>query len=309
MAQRISSRSDRDINAADNSSVSSASETAARVFGVLFILIGLVLIVLLIGGFITSKLPYRVDPTLPIPTLDKTRAYTSEDIAEVTGTALPGEKVVLYINDERTNKTVDTDEDGAFVFEGVELQEEETIDFSSAVIRGGLFKRRSELSNTVSTVVDWIAPSSTIAFEYEPSTTSDKTTIKGNAEPKSIVVLNTGSETYEAEVDEKGMFTFTDVPLIAGANSFSVKIKDLAGNEVRASKKVEIAYETGDLNGDGATTVAGAQTQLPESAGELDAAMEFLKGNKIMFMIAVIVLCGFGASASSAYMYAKKNSR
>lgn len=309
MATRNSSRTTRDISTADKDSINTASERAARVFGIVFILVGLVLIVLLIGGFITSKLPYRVDPTLPIPTLDKTREYTSEDVAEVTGTALPGEKVVLYIDEDRTNKTIETDEDGAFTFSDIELTEEGKTEFSAAVIRGGLLKRRSELSNTVATTVDWTSPSSTISFEYEPSVSGDKTTVKGTAEPGTIVVLDTGSKTYEATVDEGGIFTFSDLPLVAGDNSFTVKIRDLAGNEVRASKTVQIASTTGDLNGDGASTSNGSSTQLPESAGELQAALDFLAGNKLMTMIAVIVLAVFGASSTSAYLYAKRNNR
>jgi hypothetical protein len=307
MAQRTSSRSSRDFSSADDASVTSASEAAARVFGVIFILVGLVLIVLLVGGFITSKLPYRVDPTLPIPTLDAADKYTNEEATSVTGTALPGEKVVLYIDDERTNTTVETDEDGVFAFDDIALQEEGEVSFSSAVIRGGLFKRRSELSNTVATTVDWTAPSSAISFEYDETSNSDKVTIKGTADPDTIVVLGTGDKKFEATVDDEGIFTFVDVPLVAGSNSFSVRIKDLAGNEVQASKQVEIAYAVGDLNGNGASTTN--ISNLPESAGELEAAMEFLRGNSVMFAIAVVVLCAFGASASSAYLYSKRSVR
>lgn len=309
MAQRISSRSSRDLSAADDASVSSASETAARIFGVLFILVGLVLIVLLIGGFITSKLPYRVDPTLPIPTLDKTEDYSNGDTTTVSGTALPGEKVVLYIDDDRTSTTIDTDDDGAFTFSDIQLEKEGEITFSSAVIRGGLFKRRSELSNTVATNVDWTAPSSAISFDYSETSDSDKTTIKGTADPDTVVILDTGKKAYETTVDEKGIFTFEDIPLTAGANSFSARIKDFAGNEVRASKKVEIAYATGDLNGDGAYTSSGTVSSLPESAGELEAAMNFMQENKVMFAIAILVLCAFGASATSAFLYSKKITR
>ncbi len=305
MAQRNQPRDEREVS---GEYTATPSETAARAFGVVFILIGLVLIVLLVGGFITSRLPYRVDPTLPIPTLDKVKEYTNDETAEVTGTALPGEKVVLYINDERTNTTVETDEDGAFTFSDIALEEEGEVSFASSVVRGGLFKRRSELSNTITSVVDWTSPSSTVSLDYQETANTNKVTIKGTAEPNAIVVLNSGEKTYEATVDDKGIFTFDEVILEQGDNTFSVTIKDLAGNEVRASKKVQIAYAGGEINGNGASTVNGA-TRLPESAGELEAAMEFLAGNKLMSAMALIILAAFGASASTAYMHAKRNSR
>lgn len=306
MSQKISSKADRSSASYDETSAS-VSEKAARAFGVLFILLGLVLIVLLIGGFVTSKLPYRVDPTLPIPTLDKLDAYTKDDLAEIKGTALPGEEVVLYIDDNRTRTTVKTDDDGAFTFSGIKLSEEGEISFSAAVIRGGIFKRRSELSNTVATKVDWTAPSSVVSFDYEETSNSNKTSIKGTAEPNTKVILDAGEKTYEAMVDEDGMFTLENIPLSEGDNTFSVRVKDLAGNEVRASKKVQIAYSMGSINGNGAST--GVKPSLPESAGELEAAMEFLEGNRLMSVIAFIVIIAFGASASSAYLLAKKSGR
>jgi len=303
MARRPSSNSSRDVHSRD-ASISDRSEAAARIFGIIFILVGLFLIIWLVGSFIASKLPYRTDPNLPIPTLDQPKEYTNEDSTIISGTVLPGETVVLYEDSKRTDLKVETDENGAFTFEDVPLDDEGTFDFDAAVIRGGLLKRRSEFSNTVSVTADFTAPSSTISFDYQPDSTADKATIKGAAEAGAIVVLEGPSQSYEAVVDESGNFIFTDIPLTAGENTFTVKIKDLAGNEVVATKKVVIAYAGGDLNGDGATT--GPNGELPESAGELDAALAFMKGNSLMMILGLAALGGFGLSSGAVYLHSKK---
>ncbi len=278
--------------------LASASETAARVFGIVFILIGLILIVSLVGGFIISKLPYRVDPNLPIPTLDETDTYTNKDTLDITGTVLPGEEVVLYMDEERIDGTVETNEDGSFSFEGIALPEEGERLFEAAVIRGGLFKRRSEKSNVVSSIVDWTSPSTLITLNYEKDNTTGRATITGTAEPFAIITLKGDTKDYEATADSNGDFIFSDVILAKGANSFSIRVKDRAGNEVVATKKVEIAYEGGSVNGDGASIIVDENgNELPESAGELGRALEILAGNKVMLALAGTSFLAFGLSS------------
>lgn len=279
-------------------SLTEASERAARVFGIVFILIGIALIVFLIGGFIMSKLGYRTDPNLPIPTLDSIDAYTNEDALDVSGTVLPGETVVLYVDDTRTTSTAETDDEGNFVFTNIPLEEEGEASFMAAVVRGSLFKRRSEFSNTVTTTVDWTAPATDVSLDYTSVSTSSSGSISGTIEPHAIVVIEGNGKIYEVTADGDGMFDMKNVTLVEGLNTFSVRIRDQAGNEVTTSKQIKITYEAGSINGDGAST--GDGEQLPESAGELDAALEFLAGNKLMLGMAVLVLVAFGGSARLA---------
>lgn len=279
--------------------LSTVSEKVARFFGVVFILLGLFLILFLIGGFIISKLPYRVDPNLPIPTLKNIDTPTNKTSIDIPGTVLPGEEIVLYIDDSRYSEIVTADKDGRFEFINVPLEEEGDVRFEAAVVRGGLLKRRSELSNILSLVVDWTPPSTSIAMEYSKDVTTDTTTVSGTAEPNSIVVLENESGVYLGYVDADGTFTITDLPLIEGTNTFAVKIRDTAGNEVITSDIVEIAYavSVGDLNGPG-VTIGPDGSVLPESSGELAAALEFLAGNNAMSIFGLIALATFGASSA-----------
>ncbi|MDD3661609.1 MAG: Ig-like domain-containing protein [Candidatus Dojkabacteria bacterium] len=302
MAQQNNS----DTRAKRSDENSTASEQAARVFGVLFILIGLVLVAVLIGGFIISRLPYRVDPNLPIPTLDSVEPFTGEDTITVRGAVLPGETVALYIDDERYSDTVETNEDGEFEFIDLELEEEGDIAFETAVVRGGLFKRRSELSNEVITTVDWTAPSPEIALEYNENADASTTNISGTTEPNATIIVQGPADQYEATADEEGNFTVSDIALIEGSNEFTVRVRDQAGNEVLAQEKAIIAFAgAGAINGDGATDSRSPES-LPESAGELERAMEILAGNKLMAFIALTAIAAFAGSSSVVYRLSKK---
>ena len=297
-------------NTRSNEDLSTVSEKVARVFGVAFILIGLFLIIYLVGGFVISKLPYRVDPNLPIPTLRDSEEFTNQDSITLSGTVLPGEKVALYIDENRVKETITTDEDGSFSFEDISIDEEGDLSFEAAVVRGGLFKRRSEMSNLVETTVDWTPPSTSISLEYDTESGSETTTVRGSAEPNSIVVLDGDTESYEIAVDPDGNFEMTDLTLLDGTNVFSVRIKDRAGNEVLASDTVEIVYLAsadvlGEVNGDG-VSIGPNGGKLPESAGELEAALEFLAGNKLMFIMSLVALFTFAGSSTLAVRHARK---
>lgn len=291
----------------DDSKLMTASENVARVLGVLFIVIGAGLIIALIIGFVVSRLPYRVDPNLPIPTLDNLEKSTNKDTITITGTALPGEDAILFRDGERMKDTADTDEEGDFEFSDVVLEEEGEVTFEAGVVRGGVFKRRSEYSNQVSTYVDWTPPSSVVSVEYEKSVAMDTTTIKGTAEANATIIFESEANTKEIVVSEDGTFEITNLPVGEGTTIYTIRIKDSAGNEVVASEKVEIAYAgDGDVNGNGAATGPNGE-QLPESAGELEAALEFLKGNKIMLTFGILALAIFGVSSTTAYKHSKRN--
>lgn len=292
---------------------SEPSDTTARILGAIFVVSALVIILVLIIAYGLSKLSYRVDPNLPIPTLNELPKYTKEETIDVSGTVLPGETVALYQDGDLLKYRAETDDDGDFTFEEVELEEEGETEFEAAVIRGGLLKKRSEKSNTVSTIVDWTAPSSKVEVSYDETVSNGKTSIEGKAEENSTVILeDEDGNKYETKADEDGKFKFDDVKLKSGKNVFSIKVKDEAGNEVVSGTEIEITAE-GDINGPGASTgpdgTDGTGTdgqQLPESAGELDRAMEFLFGNNIMFVFSILALAVFGASTASVMWHSRK---
>ena len=160
------------------------------------------------------------------------------------------------------------------------------------------------MSNEISTSIDWTPPSSTISLEYESLSPSSSATVKGSADPNTTIIIENETNAYEGIVNEDGTFEIPGVALANGLNSYTVRIKDRAGNEVVSEEKVKISYEGGDLDGLGVAT--GPGQQLPESAGELEAAMDFLTGNSMMLIIGVAALAVLGISSYAVFLTAKK---
>ncbi len=299
---------DKSSKSSNNSAKSKASTRVNKVGGAILGIVILAVLGLCAVVFILSRLPYRTDPNLPIPTLEELDEYTDENEIDVSGEVTPGEKIALYKNGKMQDGNVEADDDGKFTFEGVELEDEDDYSFEAVTVRGRIFKKRSEKSNEVNTTVDRTAPSPDINLDYEETNTSGEATIKGEAEPDAYIVLEKEGAEYETQADEKGKFSFEDITLESGENEFTVKIRDMAGNEVEADDKVTITYDGGDLNGPGATDEAGTG-QLPESAGELDRAIEILTGNKVMLVLGIAALAVFAASSMGVVAFnSRKNS-
>lgn len=266
-----------------------------------FVIAGLTIVALVILIFTISKIPYRVDPNLPIPTLDNTNAYTNEDTIDVTGDGIPGEKIALYINDKLQNKTVIVDEYGTFEFSDIVLPEEGEYSYQTSTIKGSILKKRSEYSNKVKTIVDRTAPSKEIEVVFPKDTDMDETIISGNSEKNAYVILERGIDEYETKSNKEGFFQFDNIPLNKGDNTFYVSIKDEAGNKVLSSSQIKINYKPGDVNGD------GAYSDLPESAGELDDALNAIAQQKLMLVFGLLSLVIFIGSSIYIFNLKKKD--
>lgn len=280
--------------------------TFARIAGIFFVLIAITIIGLLVLSFIISKLPYRSDATLPIPTLDEVAQFTNKDSVDLRGSNIPGEIVALYVNDEIMGEQSETDKDGNFLFQNVELLDEGEYSIEAVTVRGKFNKKRSELSNEIKITVDRTDPSGDVAAEYETVSTSGTAQIRGQAEADGTVVLKSGTREFEATTDAQGLYSFDGVSLLPGENNFEVSVRDRAGNETLSSTLIQIVYE-GSINGDGATADRPA-TQLPESAGELEQIMEFLAGNELMFAFGLAAVILMAISTTGAIAYSRKRS-
>jgi len=153
--------------------------------------------------------------------------------------------------------------------------------------------------------VDRTPPSSKVSVEYDDIAVGDDVVIKGKAEKNTTIIIEGDTDTYEVETGEDGSFEISSLTLKPGKNLFKLRVKDDAGNEVLSSTTIEIEYEAGDVNGDG-VVIGPDGKPLPESAGELDKAMDFLMGNKLMLGFALIAMAVFGVSSASAYALSKK---
>ncbi|MBN2100617.1 hypothetical protein JW710_01840 [Candidatus Dojkabacteria bacterium] len=299
------SKSEKSSKSAGSESPENKS-SVGKVLGGLFVIVGLALVGLLIIIFVISRLPYRKDSSLPIPTLEKLDEETREDEVDIKGETIPGETVMLFKDGEMLDQKEKADNDGNFEFEKVELDEEGDTDFEAVTVRGSVFKKRSEKSNKVTMDVDWTAPSSKVSLDYDEESTGDKATVKGKAEKNSYVILENEDNEYETKTDKDGNFEFKDVQLSKGENTYDVSVRDEAGNEVLSSSEVKITYEAGDINGNGATDSkedTGKSEQLPESAGSLEEALTEILGNRLMFILGMLVVLAFSASGTAAYIY------
>lgn len=291
---------DKKENGKDNK-----SGMAAKIVGAVLVVGGLLLIGALVVMFLLTRLPYRTDSDLPVPTLEELDEYTNSKELTIEGENVPGEKVVLYVNDKRQNETVETNEDGEFKFEDVEVEEGD-YEFEATTVTGRLWKKQSQKSNTVETTVDRTSPSAEVELDYEEETESSRATIKGEAEEGAFVVLEGEDKEYEVKTDEKGKFEVKDVELEEGENTFKVKVTDEAGNTTEATEDIKIvaqAGEDGDLNGPGVTTQAGENGEIPESSGELSEAIEEIMQNNVMVVFGVLSLIVLAISSTGAVIY------
>jgi hypothetical protein len=324
-SQKESGKKQGAINLSQNKSESKKNDKelnenqTGKILGAFFVIAGLLLIGVLLIFYILSKLPYRTDPNIPIPTLEEADEYTNEDTIDISGEVVPGETVVLYKDDDMTNKKVKADDDGDFTFEDIELEEEDEYKFQAASTRGWILKKRSEKSNAVYVTYDATDPSAKVNLEYPKETDSDSVTIKGEAEKDSLVILKKDGEEYETETDEEGNFELKNVQLDEGENEFEVIVEDKAGNRTTSSTDVNIARiarkDSGDLNGPGASderderderTANGENEDLPESAGELEAALEIISQNNLMFALGLMAVLVFAASSAGVYFFNKR---
>ncbi len=280
-----------------STSATPEDSTFARVTGVFFVLIAIVIVGLLILSFVVSRLPYKTDASLPIPTLNNEAEYTNKTSMDVSGSDIPGETVTLFVNGKMENEQTRTDENGNFTFKDISLSNEGKYTFQATTIRGKFFKKESEKSNEIAVTVDRTAPSKNVTVNYQPTNTTGAASISGTADPNTTVILHKGGKEFETQTDNEGAFEFKDVTLQSGQNDFTISVRDEAGNEVASSTTVAINFEAGSINGDGAST-----SQLPESAGELDKINEFLKGNGLMLIMGMLALIAFAASSTVVYL-------
>ncbi len=100
-------------------------------------------------------------------------------------------------------------------------------------------------SNISAPAVDKTSPPAPRLDSLPAYTNSSKTTVSGNAESGSTLTLSrNGLKLDEQLVGNDGVFSFKNIILKEGSNSFSAKAKDGAGNESLESNPVAIILDT-----------------------------------------------------------------
>lgn len=174
----------------------------------------------------------KVLPPLPPRVVMPFEATNSSKI-NINGLAEAKVQIELLKNDASLSK-IETNENGEFVFEDVELNEGDN-DFNLVAVsaKGGT----SELSKTIKVIFDNKAPTLTMTNPVEDSLKVDNPDfdVVGQSEKGVSVTVNG----HVAMVDDTGQFK-SKIQLNSGDNDVEIIVRDLAGNETR--KKVKITY-------------------------------------------------------------------
>jgi bacillopeptidase F len=174
----------------------------------------------------------KVLPPLPPRVVMPFEATNSAKI-NISGLAEANVQIELLKNDASLNK-IETNENGEFVFENVELNEgDNEFNLVAVSTKGGT----SELSKTIKVVFDNKAPELTMTNPVEDSLKVDNPDfdVVGKSE-KGVSVTVSG---HVAMVDDTGQFK-SKIQLNSGDNDVEIIVRDLAGNETK--KKVKITY-------------------------------------------------------------------
>ena len=285
-----------------------SGESFIKVLGLGILIFGIIVLLgILIIAIITRFAP-RLDKNMPIPIVSEIPTTTnSKDIA-IKGYVDGANEVIVYVNDKLQRKPIKVSEDGTYEY-NYEMKNEGDYKFQVATIRGFVIRSRSEKSPELISKYDTTPPSKIVEFEYDNESNSSEYSLKGKAEPNSLVVLKSGDQTFTGRADSDGNFEIKDIVLQKGDNEFVVEIWDQSGNFVTSDKKIMVKYESGDLNGDGASTIASngnGSTELPSSAGVLEDALSALGLNNAIMYFGIFCLALLGVNMSIVALKLKR---
>ena len=185
------------------------------------------------------------------PVITTTPETVSTSTITIEGTADAGSSVFLYNNgDFVPGKVAFTDGSGDFVFANISLDS----GANSFTVQAGISgKSPSDLSHPV--VITFNSASSTDTVSTPIITTTSATvttstiTIDGTADVgSSVLLLNNGKFVTLVFTDGSGDFTFTNVPLSTGANSFTVQAGIFGKTNSDISDAVVITTPLGTKN-------------------------------------------------------------
>ncbi|HVX93212.1 MAG TPA: Ig-like domain-containing protein [Candidatus Dojkabacteria bacterium] len=274
----------------NNSSVSVFAGMVVLFFGIILVIIGIVFLVL-------YKLPPKEDTKIAQPKIETLPVFVNTKTVTVKGTAETS-KVIVYVNDKAVDENVPV-RDKEFTYE-YKFETEGSYKFEAAAVEGFPVRHRSLKSSDQVISVDWSAPSKDVKFVYSKTVDTKKVNVSGTTEPNSTVIMTKGNKEYTTTADKDGKFTFKNIPLDKGENSFRVVVADRAGNRTLLDNNVVIAYKPGSVDGNGTT-------DLPESAGNLTDAMNYVFGNKLMSTFGVIALFLFFISSAFTLLKLRKD--
>lgn len=186
--------------------------------------------------FRDKEIYVREDTVAPMsPFLNAIPRATQEESIDITGRAIPGARVVLYVDDATSDQTT-TDSEGVFAFPSVPITIFQQKIYVKAVDENGVESRPSTeysvIRDTEPPELEIITPVNGEEFR----STGQSYRVTGTTEPDATVYVND----QLAVVNPSGEF-FTSVRLEIGGNNLQIRAIDRAGNETE--EFVNIQYE------------------------------------------------------------------
>ncbi|HEY7119126.1 MAG TPA: Ig-like domain-containing protein [Tepidisphaeraceae bacterium] len=221
--------------------------------------------VTLVGAGAPPSLSVALDPASD--SAAKGDSLTNITPVTITGLSDPNQTVLLDIDgDGFDDGTATANVSGAFTFTGVVLKEgTNTLRFRATNSSGSTDRSLVVTLDTIPPPVQLaLDPASDTGVPGDLKTTAAVVTLNGVTEPGLVVTLDQTGATVTAGTD--GTFSFAGVPLNAGANLFTARTTDAAGNAGQTSITVTrttgpsvtaaLAQDTGTSATDRITSIA-----------------------------------------------------
>lgn len=272
--------------------VSDTTLAAILFFAALLLLCGL------IGAFLFKSYGTGGLYKLEAPVLINLPEFTNKNTISVEGTA--AKNASIEITDGQSTVSTVSDKNGKFVAV-TEIKNEGKVTYSATATKRVLFFTvKSDKSNEVSTTYDKTAPNIKLIALPKTVTKSEYTIQGSTSEPTKVTIKVNNKETV-VETDKDNKFSLK-VSFVKGTNSVTVVAKDAAGNET-ASATATVTYSTGTIT-NGSTTKTGttSKSNLPNSSGELEAALNTVFGRAVALAALVLGVLGFTASSSVIWL-------
>lgn len=169
-------------------------------------------------------------PSLSPPRFDRLAKDTAEQRINISGFAASGNKVELYLNDNKVDEVEIVD--GKFEFKDIKLASGENKVKARTIDGSG---KTSDFSTEEIVNLDTVEPTLAVTTPVDGQTfeRNNKVKVEGKTEKDAQVYANG----FLANVDVSGNFDVT-VPLVEGDNTIEVKALDEAGNSKIVGIKV-----------------------------------------------------------------------
>jgi len=256
--------------------------------GILFVVTGVVL-------FGLYKKQPKIDRAIDVPIVSSLPINTNSKDIVVKGTVKDAKSVMIWVNDKLIEESLSVQDSNFRCVYRIEKEGAYKVEVAS--VKGFPVRLRSQKSVPQTITADWSVPSKVAKLEYEKEVDVKTFTLNGIIDPDTTIVIEGNGKKYVSTSDSEGSFKIENIDVTLGTNSFSIQLRDQAGNVTSLDKRVVVAMTQGSINGDGIQ-------DLPESAGNLSLYNE----QSLMSTFGVVILSVLLFSSTLVLVRVKRES-